>query len=235
MIYCLLGFQLLPLQILQTDEVSHSSNQLRGVTGIDGRLKQTKSSLPSLWQPQHIRRCFCFPDNCLRRRLAMSSIWALSSPCVSSPSPSVFLHAPHRSSHTGCSLKPHLYCNSFACSTYLISLIFFFLRNDFLLAILPQIRHCLLAALSVYSGLITIYLIYPGGQLWKTSKQKFEPPLRALWVWVTTGTVSLHQGPCHPCFWSEINIYKWIIDSIYNIPREGMGEICMFGALQRHT
>lgn len=230
MICCLLCFPLLPRKILQTDEVSHSSNQLRGVTGIDGRLKQTKSSLSSLWQPQRITRCFCFPGNCLRRRSATSSIWALSSPCVSSPSPSVFLHAPHCSSHTGCSL----YCNSFVCSTCLISLIFF-LRNYFLLVILPQIRCCLFAGLSVYSGLITVYLIYPGGQFWKTSKPKFEPPLRALWAWVTTGTVSLHQGPCHPCFWSEINIYKLIIDSIYNILREGMGvNMHVWGSSKTH-
>lgn len=190
-----------------------------------------KSSLPLLWQPQRIMRGFCFPGNRLRRRRsATSSIWAPSSPYVSSPSPSVSPLTPPPPLALLLQLKTWVVL---VCRTRLISPIFF-KRNYFRLLTPPQIRRCLFAMLSVYSGLITVYLIHPGGQFWITSKQKLWT-LKALWARVTAGTVSPHQEPCHPCFWSEINIYKWIIDSIYNILREGTGEICMFGALQRHT
>lgn len=161
-----------------------------------------KSALALRWQPQHITRGSCFPGNCpWRRRSATSSIWAPSSPHVASPPPSVFPLTPHRSSPSCVALQPF-------CLPDTPEIADLFKRNYFPLVSPPQIRRHLFAMLSVYSGLITVYLIHPGGQFWITSKQKFELPLKALWARVTAGTVSPHQGPCHPCFWSEINIYK---------------------------
>lgn len=162
-------------KILQSDEASHSSNQ-RSATGIDGCVKQIKTSLTLLWQSQRITRCFCFPCNCLSRRWTTSSTQAPSSLCVSSPSPPVVLHTLH-------SLQPLLYCNPSVCSRtrpkLLISLFVFLLLSCGFSA--PN--KTLLVRRTVCVFRVNYYLFNsPWRTVLITSKQKFQLLLRALWA-----------------------------------------------------